>query len=368
LQNLSVVGAVVVTALVHAAFFAIYVLAYNGDVTALVCADMTKIGTWPYEDIRVGFSKGGYDGQYCYSLARAPLCHFGQDVIDFPAYRQVRVLYPAMAWLCSGGNPQWLVWALPIINFAAILALAWCGALLAACCQRSPWWGCLLPIVLNAGMPALRDLTDPLAMAAVFAMICAYLVEWPVCLLGLFGAAAVFGREQNVIVLLLVLGDSLLRKRWLASAAMGAALVAWVSWVAVLHVMYGAWPFSGGNLSLPFGGIGFCLTHLTGSNGRLAIVNDIGMALIFLQMAICGALLIRRARRLTAAVAAAGLALAIVGGIPIYESAWSYSRVFAWMPLGIWLWSMQSGRRWPVAALAPTGLLTLMACLQPWLQ
>ena len=41
----------------------------------------------------------------------------------------------------------------------------------------SPWWGFLLPLLLNAGTPALRDLTDPVATFAVCGLLAAWLMQ-----------------------------------------------------------------------------------------------------------------------------------------------------------------------------------------------
>ena len=54
------------------------------------------------------------------------------------------------------------------------------------------------------------------------------------------------------------------------------------------------------------------------------------------------------------------------GGVLIYASFDSYARVFVWMPLGIWLWALQSGRRWPMGFLAPWALWPAVALLQAW--
>jgi hypothetical protein len=90
--------------------------------------------------------------------------------------------------------------------------------------------------------------------------------------------------------------------------------------------------------------------------------------LILGQISMCAGLVAVRGRRLTAAIAVAGVALALLGGVAIYQSSWSYARVFVWMPLAIWLWSMQSGRSWPVLLLTSAVLWPILASLEPWLK
>src|SRR5262245_54954748 len=121
-------GPMLLTAALHTALLGIYVWGYGGDVSALVCADANQIGRWPYEAIRVGFPAGGLDGQYYYTLARDPWRRHDATVIDLPAYRHARILYPGLAWALSGGDPEWLLWILPAINLIAIVGLAWLGA------------------------------------------------------------------------------------------------------------------------------------------------------------------------------------------------------------------------------------------------
>ena len=58
----------------------------------------------------------------------------------------------------------------------------------------------LVPLLLNAGTPVLRNLTDPLALLAVLGLLVAWLLRWDLWALVLFAAGAVFSREQNVAV------------------------------------------------------------------------------------------------------------------------------------------------------------------------
>lgn len=363
----NVLGPVLLTALLHTTVLVSYVAAYGGDWSALVCVDEAKSGRWPFERVQVGFPNGGYDGQFYYALARQPWTRHGPEVLDFPAYRHARILYPALAWLCSGGDPILLLWVLPTLNLAAIIGLAWVGALLALHYGRSSWWGCLLPLVLNAGMPALRDLTDPLATAAVCAVLAAYLLKWPVWQLTLWAVAAALSREPNVILIVLVLGDALLERRWHQATGLVVALLLWAGWIVTLRLSYGEWPVSSGNLDAPLSGIGYVFTHLSGQFGRPALLNVVGMLLLVVQLGI-STLLLFRGQRLTVGIALAGIVLALLGGIAIYQSSWSYVRVFLWMPLAIWLWSVQTGRRWPVVLLVPGVLWLVAACVQPWLR
>ena len=91
-------GPVTASVVVHFLLLAAYVAAFHGDISALVCLDKAKVGHVPYEFVTTGFDKGGYDGQFYYVLAQDPWHAAAAGSIDLPAYRHVRILYPALAW------------------------------------------------------------------------------------------------------------------------------------------------------------------------------------------------------------------------------------------------------------------------------
>jgi hypothetical protein len=358
---------VAATLALHLGLLAGYVLAFAGDVSCLVCADRELLGRWPYEAVGVGFEAHGFDGQYYYVLARDPW-HCRKAFLDVPAYRHSRILYPAFAWLLSGGDPTTLLWVLPAINLLAIAGLAWLGVRLAVRYGGSPWWGFLLPLVVNAGMAALRNLTDPLATLTAAGLLTAWLLRWPAWSLAAWAVAAVLSREQNAVIVLIVLLGALSGRRRRAAVGLAGALLVWVGWLVTLRVSYGTWPFLSVNTGPPLAGLCYRLTHPAGvvSGPRAAAVHVLLLLHLLLQMGLCLALPFCGAGRTVTLVALAGAALAGVAGASIYENGWSYTRVFVWMPLALWLWGVQSGRRWPALALAPAVLCPVLALGQAW--
>jgi hypothetical protein len=180
--------------------------------------------------------------------------------------------------------------------------------------------------------------------------------------------AAVLSREQNAVIVLIVLLEALSERRRQVAAGMAGALLVWVGWLVTLRLSYGTWPFLSVNTGLPLAGLWFRLTHLAGvvSGPRAAAIHVLLLLHLLLQIGISLALPLVRAGRPATLVALAGASLAVVAGPSIYENGWSYTRVFVWMPLGIWLWGVQSGRRWPALALAPAGLCPALALVQAW--
>ncbi|NJL95825.1 MAG: hypothetical protein HC915_19885, partial [Anaerolineae bacterium] len=61
----------------------------------------------------------GYDGQFAYYIARAPL--EAAPCLDAPAYRYQRILLPALGGLLALGDPVRLPWALVLVNSVALV-------------------------------------------------------------------------------------------------------------------------------------------------------------------------------------------------------------------------------------------------------
>jgi hypothetical protein len=363
-------GPVTASVLVHLLLMMAYVAAFHGDVSALVCVSEPKIGRFPFECVTTGFGKGGFDGQFYYILSRDPWRPAVPSNVDLPPYRHCRVLYPALAWLLSGGgDPVLLLWALPAINLACIGVLAWLGAALANHYGRSPWWGFMLPVVLNVGAPALRDLTDPLAATAVCGLVTAWLLRWRAAWLALWAVAAVLSREQNLAIVGVVFLACWTQRCWKYSGALIAAVGVFCVWMAVLYAVYGALPMGGGNFAAPFVGMWSRWTHLDGEVGAARLpIHAVSITFVALQVVVCLVLPLFRPERTALLIALAGAALAILGGPAIYGDGHSYTRVFLWMPMGLWIWGVQTGRRWPIALMSPAALWPLFAVAKVWWQ
>jgi hypothetical protein len=226
---------VAVAVVLHAALLGAYVAAYGGDPSSLVCVDRAVIGRPPYEAVRTGFGTLGYDGQFYYALARAPWARHVFH-IDSAAARQLRIFYPAVSWLVSGGDPRALLWVMPTLNLLAIGGLAWLGAALALRHGLSAWWGCLLPLAVNAGTPALRDLPDVLSTFALCGLLAAGVLRWPWWSMLPWALAAVLTREQNVAVVAGLLALALWRRDRPLALGLVAVLLAWAGWAATLWV------------------------------------------------------------------------------------------------------------------------------------
>jgi hypothetical protein len=359
-------GPVVAAVLVQVGLTAVYLAPFGGNASALVCLDEKHLGQWPFDGIDIGFGKTGFDGQFYYALARNPWIRH-PELLSFAApYRHARILFLLLSWALSGGSTALLIWAMPLVNLLAIAGLAWLGCELAGHYGRNPWWGFALPLVLNVGTAALRDLTDPLAAFTVCGMLAAWLLRWPAWQLGAWAVAAVLSREQNAAVVVLLLLESLRHRSWPKTTLLTGALVVLLAWVGMLKWTYGDWPTAPGNLDPPFAGMWYRWTHLVGGGSGAALIHALGMCLLTVQVGLSLSLVPLRAERLTALVALAGACLAVMGGHSIYENGWSYPRVFLWMPLALWLWGVQTGRNWPTILSLAVLMWPLSAVIQVW--
>ncbi len=159
----------VAVAIAAALFVLLRLLAQGGDVTLFVRAGDQLTIPDQAGNLTVEDDNAGYDGQFAYRMARAPLSDADRvDGVGFdrPVDRVARIGYPTLAWVASLGGQRSLVpWALVGVNVVALGAIGALAAALARDAGRSSWWG-----VLAASAPGLvvalsRDLTEVVAAA-----------------------------------------------------------------------------------------------------------------------------------------------------------------------------------------------------------
>jgi hypothetical protein len=181
-------------------------------------------------------------------------------------------------------------------------------------------------------------------------------------------AGALLCREQNVVVVVIVLLAALWRRDQRAVASLAAALLVWVGWVAVVWLGYGAKPFLSGsdNFQTPLAGLIHRWRCPCGEEEvipRIAFAKATAIVHLTLLIGLGSYLVCRPGSRTVRLVLLAGVALALLGGPALYGDMWSFSRVFVWIPLAIWLLAVQTGSRWQLACLLPGGACSLAATL-----
>jgi hypothetical protein len=350
--------------LVHAALLGAFVAVHHGDPGALVCVGHDRLGAHPFTAVGVGFGKNGYDGQFYYAIAQHPW-QVQADGVDCPVLRHARILYPALCWLLTGGDADALLWVMPLVNLLAIGGLAAVGAAFARSRSLSPWWGVLLPCAVNAGLPALRDLTDVVSACALACLLVGWHMRWSAAALTAAALAALLARDPNLPVVMVVLAGAIFRRDVRSAAGLSLALVLWLGWMTVLRDVYGGWPFTAvrGDLGSPGRGLAYAWTHLLhapsdapASSTKILIHGLLLGHLVFQLGLTAGVSLFGGADRVFCCTALGGAALVVLGDAPLYSDFWGYERVFVWMSLGCWLAAAQLRQRWAMALVAVSAL------------
>jgi len=243
--------AALVTALLYAWFVITLIHARDNDVSRFVVAGGPGVdahATPPGLTVRSDIA--GYDGTMFYRLALNP---FTREVtahgisLDSPAYRQQRVGYPLLAWITTAGRPRLIPWALLLINFAGLIAIAWIGALIATHFGASAMWGLIFACYPGFLMTISRDLSEIVVCAFLLAAVLAVLKERPYAAAALL-TFAILTREMAVIAAIALLFKS----AWRKMAAI--PLIVCALWQLALFLQWGVLPLKGRNphFTIPF--------------------------------------------------------------------------------------------------------------------
>jgi hypothetical protein len=211
----------------------------------------------------------------------------------------------------------------------------------------------------------LRDLSDAVSTLAVASLLAAWLFRRPWWVLGAAALAAVLGREQNVPIVVIVLGLAVWRREWRTAGALAGVLAVWAAWIGALWHVYGAWPFhpTEGAFDRPLSGLLLRLEHFK-ITSVFGMPDALSVSLILLELALTAYLVWRKVEPVVALTALFGATLARLGGEIFYCDFWSYSRVFAMLPLAVWIGCAQARCRWPLAAMATQFLVPIAATVR----
>ena len=105
----------------------------------------------------------GYDGRFAYALALEPVGADEGEVLDKPAYRYMRIVYPIAARILGLGIPELIPWSLLALNILVAGATAWLLADLAGVRAGAVWVVLILLLSLNYLIGIRLDLNEPLA-------------------------------------------------------------------------------------------------------------------------------------------------------------------------------------------------------------
>jgi len=187
----------------------------------------------------------GFDGQFYLRFAFDPF-EPAPDAygirLDSPAFRQQRILLPALGWLLSLGRPEWAAGALVAVNLLALGALTGCMAALCARSGVAPAWALLAGLAPGCVMGLGRDLADPLAGALVAAALLLALERprWAPVALG----AALLAKDTTALATAAFALAALARpESRRAALVLVPALAPVALWQLALRVHWGHWPW-----------------------------------------------------------------------------------------------------------------------------
>ncbi len=283
----------------------------------------------------------GYDGQFFYVQALDPLLLHDATVHALSAagaaFRMQRMAYPALAYLLAGGQASAVPFALLAVNVLVLLGLTVAFAIYFTRRGRSALWA--IPLALMPGMllPVFRDLSDPLATAALVAGVVWWQngSRWPAALAL---TVAVLTREVMIVAVVGVAAEAAVRAWRTRRHSFGARLVArhawpvialpaaaFVAWQAYVVIRNGGLP-GDANLGLPFANL------VQEANRSLAVKPPLyaawDIAYLLLILAAIGVAFLSAWRQLTVRSAAAA-AMAIGVLVPAFGDIWSDTRLSA---------------------------------------
>ncbi len=212
---------------------------------------LARLGTYYSQGDPAGTR--GYDGQFVYYIALNPDPESVNVLLDAPAYRYQRILFPVLARVLAFGQPALVPWTLILLGIFSQVTGTWLLTLLLRIRGVSIWYA--LPYGLWVGfLLAVRlDLPEPLAIGLVLAGFLAlerdkHALSW------LFFGMAIFAKETTAVFVFAVLLSAFLERRWRDVA--GMVLVAVLPFVVFqfwLWQTFGQFGLgSGGDMATPF--------------------------------------------------------------------------------------------------------------------
>ena len=301
----------------------------------------------------------GYDGMFYFFISLKPWLRDSTALgfrFDVQSYRQQRILYPVLVYLCATGDPGRSAWAMIVINIIAAGLLVYLSVLL-FWRWRQPLWLALMPAFYpGMAVSVTRCLTEPLCLVWILGGI----LTWPrrPLLAGVLLSLAVLTRETSLLV---AVGFGLL---WLSDIIVGSArhrlifiwalpLCTYLGWQAILSqwiVLETIEAVNRAVLNWPFVGLSQALAKLLTSITPMSLFFVL-FVLLLLGWQILVACVARVDREPLFVVWLIYGALLLMAGVSVWDNSPSFLRVASeWSILGLLLVVYNRYRNW-----APVG-------------
>lgn len=209
----------------------------------------------------------GYDGQFYYRLAIDPFSNENPDegiTLDYPHYRQQRILYPLIVHGLTLGQPKAIPAALVAVNLLALGLIAGLGGYTALRLGKSAWFGLAFALFPGFVVSLTHDLSEILAITFLFLAL-TILPRHPLCVL--FLSLAVLTKETTLLAAGAILIIAYLQK-WKGWGLYFVPPSVYALWQLFLFARWG--PENGiglFNLNSPFLGFFQCARDLVIRNG-----------------------------------------------------------------------------------------------------
>jgi hypothetical protein len=221
----------------------------------------------------------GYDGQFYYRIALAPLNQqpdaFGVH-LDSAPWRVQRILYPVLSWGVALGRPEFVPASLFLVNLAGIAMIGFAAVRLTSRLSLPAYTSLAVTLWPGLIFSLTHDTTEIVAAAFLLAAVEAYFAQKLVLFAALVGLAAL-ARETSVLfiagVFCFELADAMRRRtkagRWRRPIIVMLAFLPFLIWRELQFVIFEQAPPAADikhNLDWPF--VGFVETIRDGMLGR----------------------------------------------------------------------------------------------------
>ena len=288
-----------------------------------------------------------------------------------------RVGYPALAYVLAAGQTSAIPWSLLGINVVVVLLITAVFAVYVRARGLPGWWALAVGFMSGFLASTLRDLSDPLAVAAMLAGMLAWRrgAQWWAALLL---ALAALAREPMLLAVAAIAVDGVV-SGWRSRAEPGAwrrgfsavwpvlavPVLAYVGWQVYVSIRYGGSVASPGSAyKPPLVGLLDEVRHALDDPQRRDTLWDLAyLGLIGLGILAAIDLVRRRVTAVGVAATLFGLSLLIL----VFGDPWSYTRLSAPMFAMLLLGGLEQRSRPALAICAAAAALTVVVPFVPWL-
>lgn len=274
----------------------------------------------------------GYDGQFYFRLALNPFATvqtYKGIRFDRPAYRQQRILYPAIVWALALGNQNALPALMIGVNYAALCAIGWLAGTYTQLKGRHALLGLSAPLYPGFLLCLSRDTAE---IVMVGLILCGMvLIEYQHTVAAALCLLAATLTKETALVCLLVYGIGSLRrpgKQKLNLPAFGVVLMIVFVWQVLLFFTWHTAPImsGGSNIGMPLVGLSRFIAGQIGWRSHLNIIWSVELVLLAIFSAVTLTKLRENADRKQSTLFVAYLCLALTLNTFVWVDDWAFLR------------------------------------------